>query len=106
MAGLGVDVVPPSAGFDVLIIWTAVKHDVALRRRIPALGVVADLVGIENISFVVDFGVATQLEYRTHLFLLSRADGYFFFRRGGRRRRCHSRRSGCPASAWVSPQKS
>ena len=82
---------------DMLVVGTSVEHDAAVRDRCSGVRVVVHRVGIQNVSTVVDLGLASELEHSTVFFLLQGADGDILLsdRRGSRwRRRLRFRRVG------------
>ena len=69
------DVVGSMSGLDVLIIRSAIEHDVAIRGGVAGVGVVIDRIGIEDVGAVVNLRLAAQFEYRPVFFLLQGANG-------------------------------
>ena len=96
---LSADVVGAVAGDDVFVVGTAVEHDVALEFGVSGVGVVGNLVGLQDVVAIVDFGRAAQVVDGAFFFLLHGADGDGFFGVADRSR--GQRWSGC-GGAWRS----
>ena len=58
------------AGFDVLVVGTAIEHHVAFADGFAGIGVVGDFIRVKDVGAVVDFNVAAQFVDRAVLFLL------------------------------------
>jgi hypothetical protein len=82
-AGFGANVVSAMAGLDVLVVGTAVENDVALEFSVPGVGVVGDLIGVEDVGAVVNLDRAAQVIDGPIFLLLHGADGDLFFGFGG-----------------------
>src|ERR1017187_3609219 len=93
-AGFGANVVSAMAGLDVLVVGTAVENDVALEFSVPGVGVVGDLIGVEDVGAVVNLDRAAQVIDGPIFLLLHGADGDLFFGLGGGLGRGRQRRRG------------
>ena len=61
--------------FEVVVVRTAVEPEVSRSCGLAAVGVVGDLIGLQNIVAIVNFGVAVQFVDVAVFFLLVGADG-------------------------------
>ena len=79
----------------MLVVGASVEHDVAFYGGITRVRVIRHLVGVEDVSAVMDLSLATQFEYGAVLFLLDGADRDLFLAYGGGNGRRRFRRDGC-----------
>src|SRR5206468_11184036 len=77
-ASFSANIVCSMSSFDVLIIGTAIQHNMAIRGCISRIGVVIRRISIENIGAVMNFRLPTKMKDRTIFFLLDCANGYVF----------------------------
>src|SRR5271166_5033912 len=88
---LGADIVSAMAGFHVLVVGAAIQNDVTLQFAIPGIGVVSDLIRVEDIGAIVNLDCASQMVDRAIFLLLHGADGDLFFCLGCSRSRGSNR---------------
>src|SRR5256885_15697111 len=75
------------ASFNVLIVRTAIKHNVAVEVGFPAIGVIGDFIGPKNEGAIGNPAANVKLKNRPILFLLHSTNIHFVaIRTGGRRR--------------------
>src|SRR5208282_3648248 len=90
-SNLGADIVDAVTGLDVLVVWAAVQHHVAVFFAVSRVRVVGDLIRAQDVSAIVDFGLAAQVVNGTIFFLVDRPNRNRFFDsadRFRRKRRC------------------
>ncbi len=75
------------ACFNVLIVRTAIKHNVAVEVGFPGIGVIGDFIGPKNEGAIGNPAANVKLKNRPILFLLHSTNIHFVaIRTGGRRR--------------------
>ena len=77
-ASFSANIVCSMSSFDVLIIGTAIQHNMAIRGCISRIGVVIRRISIENIGAVMNFRLPAKMKDRTIFFLLDCANGHIF----------------------------
>ena len=77
-ASFSANIVCSMSSFDVLIIGTAIQHNMAIRGCISRIGVVIRRISIENIGGVMNFYLPAKMKDRTIFFLLDCTNGHIF----------------------------
>src|ERR1700722_6829779 len=72
------------AGFDVVVVGSAIECEMASSGRLSAVGIVGHFVGTKNIAAVMDLGVVVQFVNVAVFFLLNGTDDGSIFELRGR----------------------